>query len=161
MTIRLLTYCLCWYLMVCMGCSQTGVLAPKEQSNMDKEKAIGYWQLPRSQQNIAGVSTFYYDGDYLTLFLFTEKEWMWRSDDDYYRLHTIWQGDTLCYMPPFGGRWAHLARFDGADFYIFNDSEGLRWEYIRIEPHQIQETERAILRPRNVHDYTIKPTDKH
>jgi hypothetical protein len=100
-------------------------------------------------------SRFYYDGETVTLQLFTLKGWMWRSEDDYYRVKAKWVGDDLFYLPPFG-RWDKLATFRGGHFADESEKVALRYE--RIPRSQVTEELRPLVKARERHDYSITPT---
>ena len=108
---------------------------------------MGAWRAAGADN---GVSGFVFDGQTVTLLLFTEKDWMWRSADDHYRVQARWRGDLVEYRPPFG-QWTPLARYAGVRFEGFE----------ALDPAgTLTESEHRLLTPRRVHDYTVKPTDE-
>lgn len=123
---------------------------------------VGTWRVPpdqrtrRTARTVEGPGTerFAFDGTTVTLMLFTEKEWMWKTADDHYRLKARWVGDELQYLPPFG-TWTKLARFRDGHF----ESEGTStpWIFERVTGAMKDGADRALDRPRAVHDYSIKP----
>lgn len=130
-----------------------------------KKKTTGYWEIPFNTRAIRkgdeilspGNDLFYYDGNHVIIMLYTLKAWMWKSDDDFYKLKSKWGNDSLYYLPPFG-RWTYLARFDGNNFFYEEQNE--KWTYINIEKDKISKNDSAILKERKLHDYMIKPTDR-
>lgn len=128
------------------SCSTPTPSAPVPKEVVDRGEALGAW---RSAGSDNGISAFVFDGASATLFLFTEKDWMWRARDDHYRVKTRWQGNDLQYLPPFG-RWSPLAQLQAGGFAGFErlDTAGA-----------LSETESALLRPHPLHDYDTKPTD--
>jgi hypothetical protein len=101
------------------------------------------------------VERFLYDGRSVILMLMTEHQWMWRTDDNIYRLESKWQGDVLYYRPPFGD-FTSLAAFRNGSFEIVEHNR--RWTYERLSnAGEVDAADRALLRPRPVHDYSIKP----
>lgn len=79
------------------------------------------------------------------------KSWMWRTPDDIYRVQTRWKGDVLQWLPPFG-TWADLARFEDDRFV---DYEGV--PFGRVTANELPDAHRALLTPREPHDYSIGP----
>lgn len=132
-------------------------------------KTIGIWQVSTARQRISGKSwvaqvnpsIFSYDGQYVTLWLFTEKEWMWKSKDDYYKLKTEWRGDRLFYQPPFG-KMTYLATFREGRYQLAHKTPNGEhiWVYEKISKEEVPQTNQAILVDRKVHDYTIRSLDK-
>jgi hypothetical protein len=128
------------------------------------EDAIGLWQLKETQSVEDDGSgrltndayTFRYDGDTVTLRLLTTNPAMWRSDDDMYRLDARWDGDMLTYRPPFAD-WTELAAWHGDHFE--DSGSGTRRIFGRVDEDEVPEWNRAILAPRERHDYTIEPVD--
>jgi hypothetical protein len=128
------------------------------------EDAIGLWQLretqavedDRSGRLTNDAYTFRYDGDTVTLRLATVNPAMWKSDDDFYRLAARWDGDMLTYRPPFGD-WAELAAFTGDHFE--DAGGGTRRIFGRISDDEVPDWNRAILTPREPHDYSTPSRD--
>lgn len=121
-------------------------------------QAVGLWRIPPAElADGGGVQRFLYDGETVTLWLMTEKEWMYRAPDDHYRLATRWRGDVLQYRPPFGS-WTDLARFDAGRFETVGDASPRRYENVpsrnACEPDDL-----PLLLARRAHDYSIEPTD--
>jgi hypothetical protein len=104
-----------------------------------------------------GVTRFLYDGETVTLLLFTMKEWMYREPDDHWRLDAEWRGDTLHYRPPFGVM-TPMARFTGGRFESISETPPYRYEAVSSEAACDAE-DRILLAPRARHDYRVKPTD--
>ena len=131
---------------------------------MSHEEAVGLWQLQETQQVPDDGSgritndayTFRYDGDTVTVRLLTLNPGVWKSGDDFYRLEARWNGDTLEYRPPFAD-WAALAEWRGDHFE--DEGGGVRRIFGRIGEDAVADFNRAILDPRQPHDYSIKPTD--
>lgn len=151
-------------------------IVTKEQSfNVhDSIKAIGIWQVPQDKRYIHGESNgnkwtsspsperFVYDGTYVTVMLFTEKAWMWKTPDDLYKLKSQWRNDTLFYLPPFGN-WTPMASFNGNCFeykYEIYDSV-YTWTYLKIDKSEVDIESEELLKQRKPHDYSIKPTDPY
>jgi hypothetical protein len=127
--------------------SPTTAAATQETAIIRDTAALGAWSTDATE---SGIHAFVWDGQSVTLFLFTEKEWMWRSRDDHYRVNARWAGDTLEYQPPFG-RWQTLATWKGATF------DG----YLPLDPSgPLTDSQTSLLSPRALHDYEIKPTDE-
>jgi hypothetical protein len=130
----------------------------------EHDDAIGLWQLRETQStddDAGGRLTndayiFRYDGDTVTLRLVTMNPAMWKSDDDFYRLAARWDGDMLSYRPPFAD-WAELAAFKGDHFEDVGG--GTRRIFGRIADDEVADWNRAILTPREPHDYSIQPLD--
>lgn len=133
------------------------------------EKAIGIWEVPPEKQRLEGDNwiahphphIFSYDGEYVTLFLFTEKEWMWKTEDDYYKLKTEWQDDSLFYQPPFGVM-TYLATFKEGKFQKSQqlpEREHI-WVYEKITEVEVSEADKALIVERKIHDYSTRPMDK-
>lgn len=138
------------------------------ESNPHKE-AIGIWEVPSEKQRLEGETwiahphphIFNYDGKYLTLYLVTMKDWMWKTEDDYYKLKTEWQGDSLFYQPPFGVM-TYLATFKEGKFQkaqSLPDEEHI-WVYEKILEEDVSEADRAVIVERKIHDYSIQAMDK-
>lgn len=132
--------------------------------NKNADSATGYWQIPEKSRMILrknevfgpGAHLFYFDNKYITISLVTLKDWMWKSEDDFYKLEAKWGHDSLYYLPPFGN-WTYLAKFDGNNFFtVVNDST---FTYYKVEKDQISKSDSSIIKVRSVHDYNIKPTD--
>jgi hypothetical protein len=101
---------------------------------------------------------FRYDGQHVTVMLFAEKEWMWKTPDDVYRLKARWKGRDLYYLPPFA-KWQFLATFENGKFVMPDKPSGHKWDFERIRDEDLGEQDRAFTKKRNLHDYSIKPTD--
>lgn len=85
------------------------------------------------------------------------KEWMWKSEDDYYKLSSKWNHDSLYYLPPFG-EWTFLAKFDGTNF--MKKEQNVSFKYEKIKPNNIDSTNLSILKKRELHNYKTKPTNR-
>jgi len=145
---------------------KTSTNKTNQLNKADSSKTCGYWQIPNKSRFVKvkngmlsnGNHLFYYDGKYITLSLLTLKGWMWKSEDDFYKLKANWQLDSLFYLPPFA-KWTYLAKFDGTNFSVtLQDTVGFKYE--KIEPNEISKTDSSILKKRDLHKYNIKPTDK-
>ena len=79
------------------------------------ENAIGIW--------VGKGSSFRYDGDTVSLYLFRRHPWEEGPDDSIYRLKAKWKGNILCYLGPYG-RWFKLAKF--VDGRFVGDNETLK-----------------------------------
>ena len=125
-------------------------------------EAVGLWRVPVGERNrqspgvvsMPGTLRFLYDGKHVVLMLFTEKDWMWKTDDDHYRLESKWDGDTLSYRPPFGNM-TPLAKFVDGHFETLDDKPW-RYEYVPSRD-ACDKDDLVLLVERPVHDYTIKP----
>ncbi len=131
-----------------------------------RPEAVGLWRIPASERERRisasvrahpGTIRFLYDGQTVTLFLFSEKEWMYRSRDEHYRLASRWQGDLLQYRPPFGN-WRDLARFRDGRFETARDQPPWRFEQVSSRDACAPD-DLPLLAERMVHDYSIKPID--
>jgi hypothetical protein len=159
---------LIWVLFSCKNSNienQNNVEMTNQIITVDSSNTYGYWQIPDSLRFVKteneilsnGTHLFYYDGKHVILSLFTMKSWMWKSEDDYYKLKAKWRNDSLFYLPPFGA-WAYLANFDGNNFCItLQDTVVFKFE--KVEPNEISNTDSAILKKRDLHNYNRKPTD--
>lgn len=130
-----------------------------------RSEAVGLWRIPPSDRErrvsadvraYPGTMRFLYDGQTVTLRLFTEKDWMYRSPDDHYRLATRWQDGLLQYRPPFGV-WTDLARFRAGRFETPGGDPPWQFEAVAsrdaCEPDDL-----PLIAERAAHDYSIKPT---
>lgn len=146
----------------------TRVPAPRAAAKVPAG-SVGLWVVPPAQVEAAEArlnckggqvrvtvnpTPFYYDGETVTLHLLTLKAWMWRSEDDYYRVRAKWVGDALFYRPPFGG-WEKLATFRGGHFVDSSERVVLRYE--RVPRSQVPEGLRPLVKAREKHDYSITP----
>ena len=131
-----------------------------------RPEAVGLWRVRVAERDrvvsptvraVPGTVRFLYDGRNVTLALMSEKEWMYRSPDDHYRLDSRWQGDLLQYRPPFG-TWTDLARFVDGRFETAGDQRPWSFESVpsraACDPDDL-----PLLADRAPHDYSIKPTD--
>jgi hypothetical protein len=101
------------------------------------------------------VFTFAYDGEYVTLRLLTLRTGQWKSADDFYKLQSRWEGNTLYYRPPFGS-WTELASFEDGRFV--NVGNGKKRIFGKITDEQVVPWNAAILSPgREAHDYRRQP----
>ncbi len=140
---------------------------PSKVDKLDKTNAIGYWQIPQDKQKIEkdkiviypGNDLFFFDNSFVTLYLFSKHDWMWKTEDNFYKLKSKWENDSLYYLPPFGD-WTFLAKFDGTNFITENKDENVIWKYDKIKKEEIDRNNISILKDRKVHNYDIKPTDK-
>lgn len=118
----------------------------------DGPAPAGVWKMP----SVGGVSdSFRFDGKYITLHLMRTKLWMWKTDDEFYRVKSKWVGDDLYLLPPFG-TWTKLATFTNGHFERSYDSGATR-VYERVQARQLAEDEWPLLLPRTPHDYAITP----
>jgi len=142
---------------------------PCTNKSIENKEAVGIWQVPPENQRLEGKGwvthpnphIFNYDGKYLTLFLITEKDWMWRSEDDYYKLKTEWRGDSLFYQPPFW-KMTYLATFKEGKFHKTQNLPNSThiWVYEKITEAEVPNSDIAVILERKVHDYNIRPTDR-
>jgi hypothetical protein len=160
-----------YFLLICFALFGCGNYASQNNSNdsvrlkIDESPAEGYWQIPPKNRSyfdkgnimMASTDVFLYEKNCVTLKLFTEKAWMWRSPDDYYKLKAKWGHDSLYYLPPFAN-WQYLASFDGKNFLRKGDSS--LFTFYKVSPSEIDKSDSAILKKRKLHDYNIKPMDR-
>jgi hypothetical protein len=133
--------------------------------NPSHPEAAGVWRVPLAERRrespgivqVPGVVRFMYDGETVTMFLATMKGWMYRAKDDHWRMKSEWQGDVLYYLPPFG-RMEPLARWKDGRFESTVDTPPYVYENVPSEAACDPE-EKILVRPRERHDYSIKPTD--
>ena len=124
-------------------------------------KAIGIWQLQKSmafesddKNETNDTYTFiFHKNDAVTVRLLTLNLNQWKSEDDFYKLSTKWDGDTLYYLPPFGD-WRKLAVFDNDEFIIVGN--GIKRIFKLIAEDEIIDWNENILNYRELHDYNIK-----
>lgn len=126
------------------------------------EQAEGVWQF-QHETPIDGdmgkyandVFTFIYESNTVTLRLLTLRSGQWKSEDDFYKLSTKWEGNTLYYRPPFGN-WAELATFEHEQF--INIGSGKKRVFKKIRTDEVIQWNKGILKPnRQLHDYRIQP----
>jgi hypothetical protein len=98
---------------------------------------------------------FYFDGETVTVQLHTHKDWMWRSEDDLYRLKTKWKGNDLFYRPPFAD-WRYLATFENGFFQVHDDPN--LWVFERRAEGELPDDLRCFVKTREKHDYSITPS---
>jgi hypothetical protein len=125
------------------------------------EQATGIWQVKEDvpledDGGRLGLDTyiFAFDGHTATLRLITTTLGQWKSDDDFYRLAAECRGDALYIRPPFAD-WLELATFEEGHFVQIGS--GRKRIFERIGEAQVTEFNRAILAPREPHDYRIRP----
>jgi len=125
--------------------------------------ATGLWQLQETRQEddngdrlTNNVDIFAFDGETVTLRLATTQAGVWKSEDDFYRVEARWQEDMLEYLPPFAD-WAELAEWRGDHFE--DAGGGVRRVFGRVDAADVADFNRAILRQREPHDYSVAPTD--
>jgi hypothetical protein len=139
--------------------------APDPDARADAE---GLWRIPvkslakknGNQVALPGIHLFRYDGQHVTVRLFTEKAWMWKTPDDVYKLKARWQGNDLYYLPPFAG-WQLLATFEKGNFVIREENRDHEWVFERMQKENLDPGDRVFLAARDLHDYGIKPTDPY
>lgn len=135
---------------------------------------VGLWRVPKGAQErrspgvtrSPGVSRFAYDGKHVVVLLHTEKDWMWKTRDDVYRLESRWVkrsegGEELQYRPPFAD-WQPLAAsvLDASTWTFVLVESDTTWPLERVQREaDADEADRALLLPRAPHDYAIVPTD--
>ena len=125
--------------------------------------ATGLWQLQETRHEddngdrmTNNVDIFAFDGETVTLRLATLQPGVWKSEDDFYRVEARWQEDMLEYLPPFAD-WAELAEW--RDDHFEDAGGGVRRVFGRVDAAGVADYNRAILRPREPHDYSVSPTD--
>jgi hypothetical protein len=142
-------------------------LVAEDEPGTEEATTIGLWVVPQSQVDEADArakaagehvffmspNPFYFHGDSATMHLIRLKEWMWRSEDDYYRVKTKWEGDDLYWLPPFGP-WSKLATFRNGRFE--RDEDDVVWKFERISPKVAADECRPLLKKREIHDYAIR-----
>ena len=132
--------------------------SPIPEDNIETTKLTGYWRVARSDRNKGlGHLYFAYDGNSVTIWLFSEKDFMWKSYDEHYKLKCRLIDSELQYLPPFG-TWQTLAMFEGGQFYI--DRNNQRIDYKKFTRQEALGNEGALLAPRKLHDYSVKPIDQ-
>jgi hypothetical protein len=137
---------------------------------------VGVWRVPKAGREewnpVAktvrqpGIPQFAYDGKYVVVRLFTEKDWMWKSKDDRYKLETRWVSgeggrDELQYKPPFGG-WTVLAAsvHEGKARRLMLAESDKNWPLERVrKAADGDEDDNALVVDRAPHDYSTKPMD--
>lgn len=121
-----------------------------------KKEMIGYWQIQQTENEVSiGVTdVFHYDGEYLTIYMFAMKAWMWRTEDDLYKVKTKIVGNELHYLPPFGN-WEAFIKFENGQFHSLHNND----VYQKISVEQLSTEAQVFLNPREVHDYNIQATD--
>jgi hypothetical protein len=97
---------------------------------------------------------FYFDGETITMHLLSMKTWMWRSEDDHYRVGAKWVGDDLYWLPPFG-QWSKQATFRNGQFEV-EGADGV-WKYEHVPLNQVPEELQPLVIERKKHDYSITP----
>lgn len=150
--------------------SFTGWMQPADTVSHDT--LVGVWRVPKTGRErwspagprTASVPQFAYDGKFVVLRLFSEKEWMGKTKDDRYKLESRWETqpdgrEVLQYRTPFGG-WETLAAmaFEGkARRFVLAESDAT-WPLERVrKPADADEDDRALVAPRPAHDYATKP----
>jgi len=125
------------------------------------KQATGIWQVKEDvpledDGGRLGLDTyiFAFDGDTATLRLITTTLGQWKSDDDFYRLAAECREDALYIRPPFAD-WLELATFEDGRFVQVGS--GRKRIFERIGEAQVTEFNRAILAPREPHDYRRRP----
>lgn len=125
------------------------------------DTAQGLWQFVREEpvaddrgRQVNDCMTFCLEGDSVVLRLLSLHAGRWKAADDFYRLAARWQGRMLQYRPPFGD-WADLASFERGRF--IDVGNGKRRIFARIEPDEVLDWNRAVLRRRAAHDYRRRP----
>jgi hypothetical protein len=123
----------------------------------------GLWRLPPDRRTIdtpgivrrPGVVRFVLANDSsVVVQLLTEKDWMWRTPDEIYRVRARWVEDQLEYLPPFGS-WTELAVWRSRHF----ESEQGLWIFERPASNDLDQDDRRLLVSRSLHDYAIKAWD--
>jgi hypothetical protein len=157
------------FLLVLSGCnSSDAASAPDEAANVQALSPIGLWVVPASQAQEANAraeaagknflylrpAPFYFHGDSATMQLTPWKAWMWRSEDDYYRVKTKWVNEELHWLAPFGG-WSKQATFRNGRFELEGDD--VVWIYERVAPKNVRDDLLPLLKKREIHDYSITP----
>jgi hypothetical protein len=158
------------FLLSCLLLAGTGARGVDPPASVPGERAaaIGLWMIPASARAVSrgderalpGITLFHYDGEFVTLRLVTLKGWMWRSEDDFYRLETRWVGGKLqCHLP--FASFEPVATFQG-DHFVYQDTTlDLTWDFAKVGERDLALQDRVILNPRKPHDYRIKPTDPY
>jgi hypothetical protein len=125
------------------------------------EQAIGLWQVKEempvpddSGRAAPDTYIFAFDGDTVTLRLMSQIRGQWKSEDDFYRLTAECRGDMLYYRPPFAD-WIELTTFEDGRFVQVGS--GRKRIFERIGQQKVADWNRAILEPREPHDYRIRP----
>ncbi|HET6584831.1 MAG TPA: hypothetical protein VFG69_15340, partial [Nannocystaceae bacterium] len=152
--------------------SFTGWMQPADAVSHDT--LVGVWRVPKSARERwspgavrhPGIPQFAYDGKWIVLPLLTEKDWMWKTPDDRYKVESRWQQEpdgreVLQYRAPFGG-WETLAAmvFEGkARRFVLAESD-TTWPLERVrKPADADEDDRALVVPRTPHDYSTQARD--
>jgi len=157
----------------CSKGSPATVGTAENQLIPDSVKAIGIWKFLKTDRYYEvftdstgrwygpNTSIFIYDGTYITIQLWTMKDWMWKTPDDYYKVKSKWGHDTLFYLPPFGRKWEEMAIFKNERFttsQMVNDSL-IIFAYTKIKESEVEKEDSVILKKRKPHDYSIRPMD--
>ncbi len=137
---------------------------------------VGVWRVPKAGREewnpVAktvrhpGIAQFAYDGKYVVVPLMTEKDWMWKSKDDRYKLESRWVTaadgrEELQYKPPFGD-WTVLAAsvYEGRARRLVLAESDKTWPLERVRKAADGDADdNALVVDRPVHDYSTKPTD--
>jgi hypothetical protein len=125
------------------------------------QQAAGLWQVKEDVpvQDDGGrpaldTHVFAFDGDSIVLRLISTTLGQWKSADDFYRLAAECRGEVLHFRPPFAD-WVELATFEDGRFVQVGSGHKRIFE--RIGEEAVSEWNRAILEPRERHDYRIRP----
>ena len=128
-------------------------------------KAIGIWYLeskPIEDSNILPLTwplIFDYDGTCVTLEAYIDNVTIlanWKSKDGYYRLKSLWHGDSLFYIPPLGKK-TFIGNFNDTLFLKteMHDNTSFSWEYRRISKKEVPDYFQSLLKSRTAFDYTL------
>lgn len=137
---------------------------------------VGVWRVPKAGREVwnpatkttrsPGIPQFAYDGKYVVVPLLTEKDWMWKSKDDRYKLESRWvEGEggreELQYKPPFGD-WTVLAAsvYEGRARRLVLAENDTTWPLERVRKAADGDADdAALVVDRAPHDYGTTPTD--
>lgn len=124
-------------------------------------QATGLWQVQKDVpvpddggRPALDTYIFAFDGDTVVLRLMSPIRGQWKSEDDFYRLAAECRGAALYYRPPFAD-WVELATFEDGRFAQVGGERKRIFQ--RIGDTEVADWNRAILEPREPHDYRIRP----
>jgi hypothetical protein len=116
--------------------------------------AVEFWQLAETRgEAFPSTEAFRFDGQTVTLFLWSRHPFSGRPPDDCYRLQARWQGNELDILHP-GGTWGAFMTFEHGRFIDRRDSWGAVFVYKKVRPTDLDKLARPLLDDRPVWDYS-------